>query len=133
MSEAADNTRHRLDKWLWHTRFFKTRGLASDAVAGGHAKVNGERVKASRELRVGDLVTVTRGEETVVVQVLTLPSHRGPAPAAQACYSETPESAALRLRLREQRKLADQSRPRPDTRPDKRDRRLLEQLRRQQG
>lgn len=124
--------RHRLDKWLWCTRFYKSRGLATTAVTGGRVKINGERAKASREVRLGDVIAITRDEETLEVVVTSLPERRGSATAAQACYAEEAASQARRLALREQRKLADQSRPRPDTRPDKRERRALDRLRRLQ-
>ncbi len=124
--------RHRLDKWLWCTRFYKSRGLATEAVAGGRVKLNGERAKASRDVRLGDVVAITRDEETLEVVVTALPERRGSATVAQACYVEEAASQARRLALRESRKLADQSRPRPDTRPDKRERRALERLRRLQ-
>ena len=64
--------------------------------------------------------------------VLGLPARRGPAAEAQACFAETPASAERRAKLREQQRLAQVSRPRPDARPDKRDRRRLLRLQREQ-
>lgn len=125
--------RHRLDKWLWCTRFFKSRALATDAVAGGRVKVNGERAKPSHDLRIGDRLSLSPGDDTLDIEVLRFPTRRGPAPEAQACYQETPESAARRAIAREQRRIANLGRLQPDTRPDKRERRQLERfLRRQQ-
>jgi ribosome-associated heat shock protein Hsp15 len=64
---------------------------------------------------------------------LALPSRRGPAAEAQACFAETPASAARRAVLREQQRLAEVGRPRPSSgRPDKRDRRRLLRLQREQ-
>ena len=127
------DSRHRLDKWLWHVRFFKSRSLASEAVAGGRVKLDGERVKPAHEVRVGQTVSVTASLHTVEVTVLALPSRRGPAAAAQACYAETPASAERTAKHREQRRLAALLRPQTDHRPDKRERRQLDRLRRNQG
>ena len=122
------DTRHRLDKWLWCARFFKTRGLATTAVTGGRIKVNGERVKPAHDLRVGDRLTLSLNDEPMEVDVLDFPARRGPASEARACYAETPESLKRREVLREQRRLAALTRPRPDTKPDKRERRQMEKF-----
>jgi ribosome-associated heat shock protein Hsp15 len=125
-------TRHRLDKWLWCARFFKTRGLATEAVTGGRVKVNGERVKPAHDLRVGDRLSLSLNDDPIEVDVLDFPARRGPAAEARACYAETPASLKRRDVLREQRRLAALTRPRPDTRPDKRERRQLEKFWRSQ-
>jgi ribosome-associated heat shock protein Hsp15 len=122
MTEAE---RHRLDKWLWCTRFFKTRSLASQAVSGGRVHLNGERVKAAHVIRVGDRISLNLDGVVAHFDVLGLPARRGPAPEARSHYAETPESAAKRAEIREKHRLAEMSRPRPDTRPDKRERRRL--------
>jgi ribosome-associated heat shock protein Hsp15 len=129
----SNESRHRLDKWLWCTRFFKTRSQATQAVTGGKVHVNGERAKAAHNLRTGDRLSLNIQGATADIDVLSFPVRRGPASEAQAHYAETPESVERRVRLREQHRLADMSRPRPDTRPDKRERRSLEKLRRGQG
>jgi ribosome-associated heat shock protein Hsp15 len=125
--------RHRLDRWLWFCRFYKTRSLATQAISGGKVHVNGERIKASHAVRLGDLVTVTIQQESLEVNVLAIPQRRGPASEAQACYAETAESAKRRMLFREQRRVAELSRPQSDTRPDKRERRQLDKLRRGQA
>ena len=122
------DTRHRLDKWLWCARFFKTRGLATTAVTGGRIKVNGERVKPAHDLRVGDRLSLSLNDEPMEVDVLDFPARRGPASEARGCYAETPDSLKRREVLREQRRLAALARPRPDTRPDKRERRQMEKF-----
>jgi ribosome-associated heat shock protein Hsp15 len=122
--------RHRLDKWLWCTRFYKTRSLATHAVAGGRVKVNGERAKASRDLRVGDRLEIASGDVPVEVEVTGLPERRGPATQARACYVETPASIAARTLHQERQRIAAVLSPRPEGRPDKRDRRRLERFRR---
>jgi ribosome-associated heat shock protein Hsp15 len=125
MSEDEKEERHRLDKWLWCTRFFKTRSLAAQAVTGGRVHLNGERVKASHVVRVGDRISLNLEGLKAEFDVLGLPPRRGPAPEARTHYAETPASATRREQLREQHRLAQMSRPRPDTRPDKRERRKL--------
>jgi ribosome-associated heat shock protein Hsp15 len=116
----------RIDKWLWFARFFKSRSQATDAVAGGRVHLNGQRVKASHEVRVGDVLAVTRGDYTQTVAVQALPMRRGPFAEAQAAYAETPESLVQRERKREQLRWVP---PSPDGRPDKHARRALRSLR----
>ena len=132
MKDDEKEDRHRLDKWLWCARFFKTRSQATDAVSGGKVHLNGERVKAAHVVRVGDRVSLNLEGTTAHFDVLGLPARRGPAPEARTHYAETPESAERRTKLREQHRLADMSRPRSDTRPDKRERRRLVKFQRNQ-
>jgi ribosome-associated heat shock protein Hsp15 len=112
----------RIDKWLWGARFFKTRGVAQDAVEGGHVQVNGGRVKASRLVKVGDRLSITRAQERFEVDVLSLPERRGPAAEARRHFRETPESEAARAHVRELNRLSG---PVSQGRPDKRERRDL--------
>src|SRR3712207_9361113 len=103
----------RLDKWLWAARLFKTRALAVEAIAGGRVEVGGARVKPSREVKVGDELTVTYGQGIQrVVMVRGLAERRGPAKEAQLLYDETRESAQERERVGAERRLAQ--RPRLD-------------------
>ena len=132
MSEQTDGN-HRVDKWLWHARFYKTRSLAAAAAAGGKVHVNGERAKPSRRVAVGDRIAVSQGGIVAEFDVLGLPQRRGPAAEAATHYAETAQSSVRRAALREQQRLADQSRPHSDGRPDKRDRRRLLNLHRGQG
>ena len=115
----------RIDLWLWYTRFFKTRSLAADAVKAGHVRVNGERVKIARKIRVGERVTVLRNQLQLAVTVLSLPEARGPAKDAPLWYSEDADSRTRRedkaAALRLDRRLL----PRTEGRPDKRTRRAL--------
>jgi ribosome-associated heat shock protein Hsp15 len=110
----------RVDKWLWCARFYKTRSVAQAAVEGGHVQVNGDRVKASRQLHVGDRLLIVRERERFEVDVLAIPSRRGPASEARGHYRETPESEAARARVREFDRLGA---PVSSGRPDKRERR----------
>jgi len=119
----------RIDKWLWCARFFKSRSLAQEAVEGGHVQVNGERAKASRQVRVGDRLRITRAQERYEVEVTGIPVRRGPAEEARRHYLETPESEAARAHARELNRL---SAPVSSGRPDKRERRdLIRVLKRQ--
>ena len=98
--------RMRIDKWLWAARFYKTRSLANEAVDGGHVRLNGTTVKPARDLRPGDTLDITVGNQTWTVRVLGLNEQRRPAPEARLLYEETPESAARREAEHESRKLA---------------------------
>ena len=122
----------RLDKWLWAARFYKTRSLATDAVAGGKVHVNDARGKPARVLHVGDTVDLTFGGLRRTVVVRALAEKRGTAPQAQALYEETPESTERRERHRAERKLARPLGADLGARPTKLDRRRLEALRRAQ-
>ena len=114
----------RLDRWLWAARFFKTRAVAQQAIVGGHVHLNGQRAKAAREVRPGDRLEITRGEERFEVHVLALAARRGPAATARGLYEETEASLAARSAAQQLRRDTAGSRP-PASRPDKRDRRRL--------
>jgi ribosome-associated heat shock protein Hsp15 len=122
----------RIDKWLWAARFFKTRSLATDAVAGGHVRINGERVKPSKDVRLADVVEVRIGELRWTVVVEGVAERRGPASVAATLYEETPESLAARQRHAAERRLARPPGSDQGPRPTKQDRRRLEALRRSQ-
>lgn len=129
--EGADELR--IDKWLWCARFFKSRSLASEAVAGGKVHVNGQRVKPSRTVRAGDMLEVTVGYDVHTVEVRAIPARRGPSAEARLCYEETAESIARRERSREQRRLAAMAAPQTQGRPDKHTRRELLRFQRSRG
>ena len=126
MRESIAAADLRLDKWLWFARFFKSRSQATDAVNGGLVHVNGERAKPARAVRLGDTLTITRGEAQFEVVVEALLARRGPASEAQRAYRETDASIAQRERRREQQRHAP---PAPFGRPDKHERRALRSLR----
>ena len=123
---------NRLDKWLWCARFYKTRGLATAAIAGGKVHLNGERIKPARRVVIGDRISVALQGITAEFEVLGLPSRRGPAAEAQSHFRETPPSVERRRAFAEQMRLAAISRPQSDGRPDKRDRRRLMRWQRDQ-
>ena len=132
MTSGEESDGNRLDKWLWYCRFYKTRSLASAAIGGGKVHLNAERVKPAHRVRPGDRLSLSMDGVVGEFEVLALPRRRGPATEAQAHYAETPQSAERRVRLREQHRLAQLSRPQSDARPDKRDRRRLMRLQRDQ-
>jgi len=124
MSETADDAL-RLDRWLWCTRFFKTRGLATTAVKGGHVQLNGARAKPARAVKPGDWLDITREQQHWRVEVLTIPARRGPASEAAACFREDPEGQALREARQEELRLDRKLSPGTPGRPDPRTRRQL--------
>lgn len=123
----------RIDKWLWAARFFKTRSLAAEAVAGGKVHVDGQRVKPARAVRVGDEVRIRKGALEFTVHVCAVSARRGSASVAQTLYEETATSIAARQALAEQRKLAALASPGVGAKPDKRSRRQIIRFIRKQG
>ena len=115
----------RIDKWLWAARFFKTRAMATEAVNGGRVHLNGQRIKASRAVKINDLYEIQRGFERIHVVVNILADRRGPASVAQTLYTETEQSMERREKEAAQRKMARLQRPVMDRRPTKRERRKL--------
>ena len=122
--------RLRIDKWLWAARFFKTRSIAKTAIEGGKVHIDGQRVKVSREISVGDIVMVKQGWDEKEVEVLALSDKRGPAPEAQLLYAESERSVHRRTKEAEARKAAG-AMARPTQRPGKHERKALERLRKQ--
>src|SRR6185312_10861672 len=121
--------RLRVDKWLWAARFFKTRTLAAHACELGRVEWNGQRAKASREIRSGDLLQVKTPSGDFQIEVLALNANRGPAAFAQTLYRETDESREIRMKVDEERKAAPDFDSFREGRPSKRDRRELTRLR----
>ena len=119
----------RLDKWLWAARFFKTRGLAQLAVAGGRVKLGGDRIKPAHPVKPGNALSVRIEEIEWQVVVRGLSERRGPAPEARKLYEESAASVAERQRLLDLRRWGAEPASRLKGRPTKRDRRLLEKLR----
>ena len=127
--QANDSVeKYRIDKWLFATRFFKTRSLAADAVERGRVILNDQRVKPAKVVAVGDMLTIRIGNVQYVIKVLALSNKRGSAPQAQQLYCETDESRQQReilaARLKAQPQLAFSSKGRPT----KRDRRVIERF-----
>lgn len=84
----------RIDKWLWHARFYRSRPLAQAAASSGLIRVNGMRVvKPSASVAPGDIVTLPHGNEVVAVRVQALALRRGPAREARVLYEIVGETA----------------------------------------
>ncbi|WP_036140525.1 RNA-binding S4 domain-containing protein [Luteibacter sp. 9135] len=128
MTDQTSSSGVRADVWLWAARFFKTRSLAKQAIEGGKVVLNGAPCKPARPVVAGDTLRITRGDERLVCLVVALSTKRGPAPEARKLYTETEESIAERERLREDKRLTGGALLRPDSRPDKRSRRLIQNL-----
>ncbi|HJP61601.1 MAG TPA: RNA-binding S4 domain-containing protein [Gemmatimonadaceae bacterium] len=123
-------TRVRLDKWLWAARFFKTRGIAAQAIETGKVEVNGERAKRAKQLQVGDQLRIRIGPYHHVVKVRALSERRGPPAVAATLFEESEDSRKAREAMQIQVRAA-QSVPGYDRgRPSKKDRRDIERLRR---
>ncbi|MBV8551658.1 MAG: RNA-binding S4 domain-containing protein [Acidobacteriaceae bacterium] len=119
----------RMDKWLWAARFFKTRSLAARACELGRIECNGQQAKASREVRVGDLLRVKNEAGEFQLEVRLLSDIRGPAAVAQTLYLESEASRESRLKLAEERKAMPHFEALREGRPSKRDRRELDRFR----
>jgi ribosome-associated heat shock protein Hsp15 len=128
MNNATAPESVRLDLWLWAARFFKTRALAKQAIETGKIEIDGQRAKAARGVRIGDSLKVARGEEIFEIEVLALSAVRGPASVSQTLYSETEASRAKRESDRAERAAARAGYRAPETKPDKRARRLIRAL-----
>ena len=113
----------RVDKWLWAARFFKTRSISKAAIEGGKVHHNSERVKVSKEVRVGMELTIQQGFDRKTIVIKALSAIRGAALIAQQLYAETEVSIARRELLATQRKLHNLARP--EHRPSKKDRRQI--------
>ncbi|KAA8734379.1 RNA-binding protein [Acinetobacter qingfengensis] len=122
-SDSLNHDSMRVDKWLWAARFFKTRSIAKTAIEGGKVHHEGERVKVSKEIRIGMELTIQQGFDKKTVVIKALSAKRGGAPQAQLLYEETPTSIARRELISSQRKLNNLARP--DHRPNKKDRRQI--------
>jgi ribosome-associated heat shock protein Hsp15 len=129
MSNSGPSDRVRLDKWLWAARFFKTRSLATDAIAGGKVEVNGERAKPAKAIKPGDEVRLRLGPYEHILIVRALAERRGSAAVAQALYEETDASRKAREALATQLKMAPPAFVYEEKgRPTKKDRRDLSRL-----
>ena len=124
---AAELETVRLDKWLWAARFFKTRKLATDAIAGGKVHINGQRTKPGKEVKPGVCLSISKDSLLWDITIIALSGQRRSAKEAVLLYEETPESYEKRqqqiIQQREQRELFPFSGQ--DHKPNKKERRLI--------
>lgn len=118
----------RLDKWLWAARFFKTRSLAKQAIEGGKVHYNGDRCKVSKEVMIGAQLKIRQGFDEKSVIVIALSDQRRGAPEAQKLYQETEQSITQREAHAAERKAIGGHWLNPSHRPNKRDRRQLQHI-----
>jgi ribosome-associated heat shock protein Hsp15 len=125
----TDDENLRVDKWLWFTRFYKTRALAAKAVGGGHVRINGTRAKPSGNVKPGDIIELVRDQLAWRLTVVSVPARRGPAAEMRLCYEEDAAVSAERQQMIAGRKMDRLQMPRTDGRPDKHTRRKLREQR----
>jgi len=133
VTETEGTEKIRIDKWLWAARFYKTRSMASQAVAGGRVHINGARVKPARIVQCGEKLKIRRGEEEFIVTVLGVSDKRRPAKEARLLYEETKESITAREHARDERRLLATDYLQPTRRPTKRERRQIVDFTRRKG
>ncbi len=121
----TESNKLRLDKWLWAARFFKTRSLAKQAIEGGKVQLEGQRVKVSKEISVGDQLRVRQGWDERDIEILALSDQRRGAPEAQKLYRENEDSIRRREEAAQARKAAGGMLHRPEQRPTKKQRRQI--------
>ena len=117
----------RLDKWLWAARFFKTRAKAKNAIESGKVDVNRTRPKPSRDVVIGDFLSIRQGYDDLVIEVIDVSDKRGGAAQAQRLYRETENSRLAREEESLKRRMAGNfviSKPRPS----KKGRRMIHQF-----
>ncbi len=118
----------RLDKWLWAARFFKTRALAAQAVAGGKVELHGLKPKPAKPVHPGDEIRLRLGPYEYLLTVRALSERRGPATEAAKLYVEDPASRMRRERLAEQHRLASVAFAHGEGKPSRKERREISRL-----
>lgn len=127
--QASGKQQVRLDKWLWAARFYKTRGLAVDAIESGKIEVNGERSKRAKLVQAGDRIRIRMGPYEHVITVRGVSERRGPAPVASKLYEEDAESKKQREVMAAHIKAMNANTGYESGRPTKKDRRDIERIR----
>ena len=125
--DSTGKERIRIDKWLWAARFFKTRGIAKQAIEGGKVQVDGQRAKPSKEIEIGAIIRLRQGFDEKTVLVKSLNDQRRPFSEARLMFEETQESIEKRIALAEQRKAQPIIWP-SSSKPNKKQRRLIHEF-----
>jgi ribosome-associated heat shock protein Hsp15 len=121
-----DDKQVRIDKWLWAARFYKTRTLAANAVTNGRIKLNGARIKPSKQIKLNDKLIIQSAPFSWDIQVTSLADRRVSAVLAKTLYEDSTESQSARAELTELLKLEKkQNIPVQKGRPTKRDRKQI--------
>lgn len=128
--EQEDDEKIRIDKWLWAARFFKTRSLCKEAIDGGKIHCDGQRIKPSKEVTVGLMLTIRKDLDERVIIVKALSDQRRGAPEAALLYEETEESITEREKRAAERKAGLGSYIISHQRPSKKDRRHIHRFQR---
>lgn len=126
----AQTGRIRLDKWLWASRFYKTRGLAQAAIDAGHVSLNGDRAKPAHAVKVGDRVGLRLNQLEYALTIRAVSDKRGSATIARELYEESAESIARREERLLQLKAEHATFPYSERRPTKKARREIDRYRR---
>jgi len=124
----VENYSTRLDKWLWAARFYKTRAIAKQMIDGGKVFYNGQRTKSGKAVVIGDTIKIRQGFDEKEVKITALADKRRDATFAQTLYQETDNSIASREKNTLARKQGILLSPASDKKPDKKQRRLIRQL-----
>ena len=117
----------RVDKWLWAARFYKTRALAKVAVESGKVKLDGKKIKPSRQIEIDDTLLIRKNYDDFIIEIKDLAERRVSAAKSRILYEETPKSIDRRKVERAQRKL-QHSVAISNGRPNKKHRRLIHKL-----
>ncbi len=124
-NDATNELKVRLDKWLWAARLTKTRALARDLIQAGKVHYNGQKSKPGKIVELGALIRVPAGWDVKEVEVTGIEEKRQPAKLAELMYQETADSVAKREQNQLARKMQTFHSPKPENRPDKKQRREL--------
>ncbi len=127
---SDDEDKIRIDKWLWAARFFKTRSLCKEAIDGGKIHCDGQRIKPSKEVTVGLVLTIRKDLDERIIVVKALSDQRRGAPEAALLYEETAESITEREKRAAERKAGLGSYIISHQRPSKKDRRHIHRFQR---
>jgi len=126
MKSEKETSEVRVDKYLWSIRIFKSRSMASEAIDGGKVKLDGDSVKSSKKVKLGDKYRIKREQQLLEIEVVKIIEKRVSATLAQECYKEIYNSLQDTQQLPSAFKTAVILREKGKGRPTKRERRELD-------